>query len=286
MEPSLKFVDVVKELIKASIKKLIPPPGCAVDFKSFNNGKMLRTRLASKLAECDTAQVNFDTLANACAATELVHTASLCHDDVIDNGTIRRGLPALWITSSPSRAILIGDLFFCEAINLLLKTTDGHYIKNFILKIREVCLSEIEHNIILQGEQLNYATCVRIARGKTGPLFAFVCYVCGGADEALSYALEEAGYYIGTAYQLADDLIDIVGNEHISGKSLRGDEKRCKYTLAQSLVDDRDKIYAIIDTFCISAAQCLEEWPQMKDALEQFVNEDLQNTFNRVGLEI
>ena len=284
MEPSLKLIAIVRELIEASIENLIPSPGCAVDFESFSNGKMLRTRLASKLAGCDAVRINFDTLASACAATELVHTASLCHDDVIDNAMMRRGLPALWMTSSPSRAILTGDLLFCEAMNLLFKTANGRYLDNFVSKIREVCLSEIEHEIVLQGEQLNYATCIRIARGKTGPLFAFMGYVCGGDNKALSSALEEAGYYLGTAYQLADDLIDIVGDEHISGKSLHTDEKRGKYTFAKSLGADRNKIYTIIDDFCTSAAQCLEEWPHMKSAIEQFVNKDLQYVFNRVGL--
>ena len=284
MESSSQFIAIVRGLIEASIEKLIPFPGCVVDRESFSNGKMLRTHLASKLAGCDTAQVNFDTLVNACAATELVHTASLCHDDVIDNGMMRRGLPALWMTLSPSRAILTGDLFFCEAINLLLRTANGRYVENFLLKIREVCISEIEHEIVLQGEQLNYATCIRIARGKTGPLFAFIGYVCGGDNEALSSALEEAGYFIGTAYQFADDLLDIVGDEHISGKSLHTDEKRGKYTFAQSLEADRTKINAIINDFCTSASLCLEEWPRMQSALEQFVNDNLQCVFNRVGM--
>ncbi len=147
---SLDLFSQVKILIAAMTEKVTSSLGCTVDLETLKHGKMLRTRLATKLAECDITPVSLDTLAHACAATELVHTASLCHDDVIDNGLLRRGLPSLWRISSPSAAVLIGDLFFCEAINMLQKTAEGRYLPAFISKVKEVCTAEIEQEILLR----------------------------------------------------------------------------------------------------------------------------------------
>ena len=99
-------------------------------------GKMLRTRLAGRLAEA--GRVSGETLAPLCGAVELLHAASLCHDDVIDSAPVRRSHPALWHRTSPSGAVLIGDLLMCEAIDLLLGVEGGRHMAPFVSKLREV----------------------------------------------------------------------------------------------------------------------------------------------------
>jgi len=243
---------------------------------------MLRTRLAAHLAESVTSLSNIETIVRASAATELVHTASLCHDDVIDGGIIRRGFPTLWKTSGISCAILIGDLFLCESIDLLLKTAEGRYIGSFVSKVREICKAEIEHEVLLRGKLVDPETCVKLARGKTGALFAFIGLVCGGDNAALSSALEEAGYCIGTAYQFADDLHDIIGNEYLSGKTLGSDSHRGKYTLPQCSETPQITVHNRVSELCLSAINCLNEWPRVRRGLEQFLSSDLQTAFNRM----
>ena len=125
---------------------------------------------------------------------------------------------------------------------------------------------------------------MRLARGKTGPLFAFIGYVCGGKDIELSSALEEASYQIGTAYQLADDLLDLIGDETVARKTLRSDKKRGKFTLPQASEAEEYNVYEIIANLCDSAITGLNEWPHKQCALERFVNEDFQGIFNQVGL--
>ncbi len=237
-------------------------------------GKMLRTRLAARLH--GRLSVPAETLQRVCAAVELTHTASLCHDDVIDNAVVRRGLPALWRVSSRSGAVLLGDLLLCEAMNILIDTEEGRLVRPFLVKLRETCAAEAEQELRLRGSQVERAECLRIARGKTGPLFAFVGLAAGGKDAALSAALEEAGYRIGTAYQLADDLLDVEGREEEAGKTLGTDVARLKFTLAQAPEDGRNATREMVAELCAGALQTARPWLGARRALAEFLRLDVQ----------
>ena len=84
-------------------------------------GKMLRSRLAWAL--CPQEENLQEAVVAAAAATELLHNATLFHDDVIDDATIRRARPALWQQIGANGAILLGDLFFCSALDILAKSS-------------------------------------------------------------------------------------------------------------------------------------------------------------------
>jgi geranylgeranyl pyrophosphate synthase len=244
-------------------------------------GKMLRSRLAARLTAGGAAPVDRRTLRHACAATELVHTASLCHDDVVDNAVIRRARPALWQTTGASAAILIGDLLLCEALELVMEVEGGRLMPAFVAKVREVIRTEVEQELLLRGRRVDEGECIRVARGKTGPLFALVARVCGGGEAGLSEALEEAGYRIGTAYQLADDLLDVMGDEGVAGKTLGTDSVRRKYTLPLCGADGwriaRDHAGAL----CESALKRLEAHPAARRAVAEFLRRDLQPVLDR-----
>ncbi len=225
------FLEGARLQIDACLADAARAAGLPVRPSQLLPGKMLRTRMAARLSTRLTVPV--ETLQHVCAAVELTHTASLCHDDVIDNALVRRGQPALWRASSRSGAVLLGDLLLCEAMGLLTGTDGGRLVRPFLAKLRETCAAEAEQELRLRGREVGRDVCLRIARGKTGPLFAFVGLAAGGADAALSAALEEAGYRVGTAYQLADDLLDVEGCEEAAGKTLGTDVARRKFTLAQ-----------------------------------------------------
>jgi len=270
------FVAGVRRIVGERIERIAAQSGPDVPPEQLMPGKMFRTRLAARLVATGCAPGDCLTVARACAAIELVHTASLCHDDVIDNAVTRRFKPVLWRATSPSGAVLIGDLLLCDAIDLILETRDGRYVRPFIAKVREVCSAEAEQELALRGRRVDEDTCTRIARGKAGPLFAFVAYVCGGDDEALSAALEEAGYRVGASYQLADDLLDIVGAEGTAGKTLHTDVARRKFTLPQMSEDGRRSAEERVADLCVSARERLSGWPQVQAALADFLRLDLQ----------
>ena len=258
---SASFVERVRHVVGDRARRALRTAARLDKADLLLPGKMLRTRLAARLVAHHVAKGSTTTLAAVCAATEMAHTASLCHDDVIDCAALRRAKPTLWRVTSPSGAVLIGDLLLCEAMDLLAETEGGRRLPSFVSKFREVCIAEAEQELEARGRPLDERTCLDIARRKTGPLFAFVCGACGGEDEAFSSALEEAGYRIGTAYQLADDWVDVVGDERITGKTLGTDAQRAKFTLAQTSTGGQSTLHAQIARLCHSALECLEACP-------------------------
>ncbi|HEY8241528.1 MAG TPA: polyprenyl synthetase family protein [Kiritimatiellia bacterium] len=237
------------------------------------NGKMLRARLCLRVGP--SAGVPRDTLVTASAAVEMIHAASLLHDDVIDGGMIRRGLPTFWVERGVPGAILVGDLMLFKALDLVAHVDESRLVRKLIEMTGEVCDAESEQELLIRGQPADWETCVRIARRKTGALFAFAAFCCGGRDEALSNALCEAGYAIGTAYQLADDVLDVRGTEASAGKTLGTDRERAKNTTAtvKQPVHDAN---GYIETLCDKAERLLANWPHVQQAWRTFITLDMR----------
>lgn len=268
-------VSRVRRLVAERLDKAASAAGIEQD--QLLPGKMLRTRLAARVADGSPPAA----LVPGCAATELVHTASLCHDDVIDNAFIRRARPTLWKATSLSRAVLVGDLLLCEAVDIVVHSAAVEYLSEFVDKLRRVIEAETEQELILRGRLVDEDTCLRLARDKTGPLFALCAKLSGGADAALGDALDEAGYNIGTAYQLADDLFDLMAGESRAGKTLGTDLARGKFTLPQAAARGAASTRRHIVALCGSALDCLAHWPRQREGLAQFIARDLQPVFRR-----
>lgn len=281
MQQPVDFLSDVRRLVEARVEKITSGLDVTGNAAQLVPGKMLRTKLASHLLCSGQVPADRRSVESACAATEMAHTASLVHDDLIDGGYIRRNLPALWRSKGASAAVLIGDCLFCEAMDILFDIEDGHYVKSFIVKLQEVCAAEAEQELHLRGQSVDEATCLRIARGKTGPFFAFVGQVCGGNDKDLCSALEAAGYCIGTAYQIADDLFDVVGCDEIAGKTLGTDLDRGKFTISQNLEKAKDLVLRHILEQSESALHCLGKWPHVREAVNDFLASDLQPVLNK-----
>ena len=271
-----ELISRVRDLMATSARKLSHSLTSDVPLGQLLPGKMLRTRLACRLAAGNAQAPGERTLGLICAAVEMVHTASLCHDDVIDCALLRRALPTLWRDVGVTGAVLIGDLLLSDAVQLIMEAEDGRYLGAFIKKVREVCLAEAEHELKWRGQRLDEETCLRLARSKTGSLFAFVAQVCAGEDVRLSEALEEAGYRVGTAYQLADDLLDTTGEEQLAGKTLGSDGKRQKFTLAQCEGESRRMIRTHVGELYATALECVRPWSSVREALSDYLDEELQ----------
>ncbi len=265
-------------LIRDRLKKLVSESGLPMRWTQFMPGKMLRTRWAGRLAESGELHVAPDTIMSACAAIELAHTASLCHDDVIDGGFLRRQQPTLWRVMGSTAAILVGDLLLCEAMDVLVNVQNGGLVEPFTVKLREVCAAELEQDLGSRGKVLEEAACLRLARGKSGPFFAFLGYVCGGARSDLRAALEAAGYQVGTLYQMADDLLDVVGGAS-AGKTLGTDAKTRKFTVPQMAQKGPARARASIRALRDGILDDVQAWPPVRAALLQFFQQDLQPVF-------
>ena len=168
------------------------------------------------------------------AVVEMLHTATLVHDDVLDEASLRRQVKTLNDVWGNEASILFGDYLFAKAYTLAAKL--HHREANMILArtVEEMCVGELwqistKFNLDLSEEQY-----FKVIYGKTGSLFATSCRlgsVDNPADPAHVDALARYGSCIGTAFQIVDDCLDITGDEGEMGKSLGTDLEKGKLTL-------------------------------------------------------
>ena len=235
----------------------------------LGSGKMLRSKLIQYLGI--TSNTDREILSVAGAAVDIMHSASLIHDDVIDGGFLRRGNQTFWKKYGINGAILFGDTLMFKSIALLTKQPRVDLLHELIHMTGEVCCSEAEQELLLREKSKSWDDCVKIARFKTGSLFAFASVAGGNGNIDQANALRECGFNLGTAYQLADDVLDVYGNEDISGKTLGIDEKRGKTTAMTSFdIPSTDPIMHI-NNFINNAVELLSEWPNLQDSLNQYL---------------
>ena len=246
----------------------------------FGSGKMLRSRMIFRIGPA--SRIDPNTLIGAAAAVEMIHSASLLHDDVIDGGYLRRGAPAFWVDRGVSGAILLGDLLLFKAMELVMGLENGRLIPPLVKLTGAMCEAESEQELVLRGTPSRWEDCVRIARLKTGSLFAFAGHACGGTDAALCEKLQEAGFLIGTAYQLADDILDANGDPGTSDKTLGSDRARLKTTAATALLNSNiSNPISFIDNLLEQAGTSLSAWPHVKQAWDMYLDLDIRPALHK-----
>ncbi len=238
-----------------------------------SSGKMLRVRMIFRVGA--EQKVPMENLARVAAAVEMLHAASLLHDDVIDGAVIRRAAPSFWVEKGAAGAILLGDLLVCQAYKLVADVESGRLLAMMIKLASEVCDAEAEQELLLKGKAADWQTCISIARRKTGALFAFAGYASGGRNEEVSHALMNAGYAVGTAYQLADDILDAYGSEESAGKTLGSDAASSKITAVSAWRTDGIDPLAYIGDLLDSSTKMLVAWPSVAAAWQEYLDKDL-----------
>jgi geranylgeranyl pyrophosphate synthase len=236
-------------------------------------GKMLRSRLTLYVANA--TGIASETALRSAAAVELIHAASLLHDDVIDGGTLRRGAPTLWMEKGIPAAILLGDLLLFKALELVQPLNNGKLLELLIKLTGEMVAAETEQELVLRGQQTNWDICTRTARRKTGPLFAFAA-AAAASDSAQRDALSEAGYLIGTAYQLSDDILDASGDPEVAGKTLGLDALRKKNTCAQNGRESMFDAVQCVWSLCKESSRVLAAWPGPQSAWDAYLDAELR----------
>lgn len=203
------------------------------NFDAFvGGGKMLRGRALFRLGPA--LGLHPDDAIRCAAAVELCHAASLLHDDVIDGGRLRRHAPAFWTRYGASGAILAGDLLLSLGATVLNERQPSNPRSLLAEAIQHMCSSEVEQELLLRGKPDTLATAERIARGKTGALFAFAAAAAAPGPGKILEALKEAGYLAGIAYQFSDDILDISASPD-AGKDLGRDLRMGKVTAAHAM---------------------------------------------------
>ncbi len=165
---------------------------------------------------------------------ELIHLATLVHDDIMDEAERRRSQPTVNARWGNSLSVLLGDVLFAHALNLATDFEDTHISRTIARTATEVCSGEMIQTQRRFDLQLSREEYFRIIGMKTGSLFACAAElgaVISGASEENVARLKSFGAKIGTAYQIYDDCLDIAGTEAETGKTLGTDLRKGKLTL-------------------------------------------------------
>ncbi len=178
----------------------------------------------------------------AAAIVEMVHLATLVHDDVIDEATIRRARPTLAADCGNEIAVLLGDCLFAQSLKLAAGFPTTEVCRAVASATKVVCSGEILQNQQRGDFQVSRQEYFKVLAMKTGELFALSCELGGflsGAAPAQREALRQFGLALGTAYQIYDDCVDLFSSEAASGKSLGTDLAKGKLTLPMIAVWER-----------------------------------------------
>lgn len=271
-------IDAVRSLMQSVVAGSSVAPLTEELLPLLGAGKLLRARLALALGRATGMP---DPHRHTCGAViELAHLATLLHDDVIDNGVMRRGNPAFWVAKGTTGAILMGDYLLCRALSMTTTLGDMRLVATLVEMLQQVCDAELEQEMLLNDDD-GWAHCLSVARRKTGSLFAFAATSAAGGDERLATILLESGFDLGTAYQLADDLLDANGGVGNSDKTLGQDARRGKLTAAT--FDDGDDIDPSreIERLLDRAVGRLQEWPQVREEWTRYADTHFKPVVDR-----
>jgi len=177
-------------------------------------------------------------------AVEMVHTATLLHDDVVDGGEMRRGKPSARIIYGNAASVFAGDWLLVRALREVREARVPETLDRMLEVIEEMITAE-SYQLERRGQiVVNKDSYFRVIEGKTGALFRWAMFAGGKVGELNLYqckALEEYGHHLGSAFQLVDDLLDFTGHREITGKALFTDLKEGKITYPLLIALERDK---------------------------------------------
>jgi octaprenyl-diphosphate synthase len=177
------------------------------------------------------------------AAAELIHSATLLHDDVIDEGEERRNRPATRVLWGNLVSVLSGDLLLTRALSLVDEAGVPGVMGDCLNTLERLIAGEVAQLKARDREDLGVAGYLEIVRGKTASLFGFACRsgVRVGESRELVEAAGQFGEQIGVAFQIIDDVLDLTGDAREVGKRLGADLAEGKTTLPLALALERDE---------------------------------------------
>ncbi|HET9410399.1 MAG TPA: secondary thiamine-phosphate synthase enzyme YjbQ [Candidatus Dormibacteraeota bacterium] len=173
-------------------------------------GKRLRPRLVQLTAQLGPRYEPLRT-AGLAAAVEILHNATLVHDDYVDESTHRRGRPTVAAAEGPERAIAVGDYYFAKATRLIAETGNNDVTQTIAAALEAICESQIDDVALRGAFPGDHDSYLRVVRGKTAALFAAACASgaqLSNASPEVVEALWRYGDLLGVAFQMADDMVD------------------------------------------------------------------------------
>lgn len=189
----------------------------------------------------------------AAACVEAVHTASLIHDDVIDNANFRRGSETTYKRYGVDFAVKAGDYLFAKSFELLSELKNENVVLSLANASEDLSLGELDGSLLRWSVNTSVEEYFQWISRKTASLFKASCEIGAMVSNAPDYqvkAVSEFGYYLGVAFQLFDDLLDATGTSEILGKPAGSDLKEgyltLPYLLALKDLHYKDRIEKVL----------------------------------------
>jgi len=206
------------------------------------------------------------------AAIEMVHAASLMHDDVLDNATLRRGKPSANIKWGNQISILVGDFLWCRASDIAIKCGDKKIWNSMIDAVSKTTEGEILEIVKTNDLTLTKGEYLEIITLKTAMLFQSSCQIgaiFAGANETFERSMMDYGLHTGIAFQLADDVLDYSSSEKKFGKKVGMDidEGRLTLPLILTLTKSGVEETSIIKNYLISPSTDETSFNRIKEIL-------------------
>lgn len=222
----------VRDAIEAQTEHFSPHMRSYMGQVCRSRGKMIRPGLVL-LTAAATGGIK-DKHITFAALLEMLHMASLIHDDVLDKADTRRDEPtpnALW---GNELAVLLGDSLLAQAMVMGSDIGDARFIRRMAVAVRDLCEGEVEQSSRLWDMEMSRADYYELIRKKTATLFAMAMSGAGylqGLDDEMIEQLNRMGTLLGISYQIYDDCLDLTGTDDSAGKTLGTDAEKGKLTL-------------------------------------------------------
>lgn len=250
----LSFLNLVRddlERVEALLRERPPEQheaiGVAVEHLVNSRGKRIRPALvllSAYLCEADVDRAIF-----AAAAVELLHTATLVHDDLIDGALIRRGIETLNAHWSPATTVLTGDYVFARAAHLISRAESILLVQCFSETLMTICNGEVRQMFNGGRCHTSHEEYERRIYAKTASLISMSTQagaILAGAEKEKQETLQTYGEQLGLAFQIVDDVLDFVADEQVLGKPVGNDLRQGLVTLPVLLFLEDNPAHPIV----------------------------------------
>ncbi len=238
--PVAEDMILVEDLLESIKQVELPPLKRMLDHALEARGKRLRPALV--LLSGNLGDYNLNRLVPLGAAIELLHTASLVHDDVVDGAMSRRGRPTTNAAFDNAITVLLGDYMFANAAEMVTRTGSLPVTRLFALALMKMTSGELDQDAAAFDVGKDVQHYLWRIGGKTAALMANATEggaTLGQCDERTVEAMRTYGYSLGMAFQIVDDILDFTGDEELMGKPVGSDLLEGTVTLPALLFLER-----------------------------------------------
>jgi octaprenyl-diphosphate synthase len=223
------------------------------NYLNNSGGKRLRPMLL--LLACRLFREPAESAFRLAAVVEMIHTATLVHDDVIDIAETRRGRPAPNVVWGNHTSVLAGDWLYMQAFQMALRERNFKVLDILIALTQMMIEGELLQLERLGKLDVSEADCMELVDRKTASLFsacARLGAISGGADEAAESRLADYAWNVGIAFQLIDDILDFTAHETVLGKPVGNDLQEGKvtlpliYALENATAGEREQVQTVL----------------------------------------